>query len=206
MPSWPTRFHFGSSVPNNVEPPTLFSNQERPIRRRGPYSDVLREAGAPHNTSALGSSNLPTTSRPTSAFQHGRSVSQPLLHGIISSDIKDRRMRPNIRDDSEHRDDHSNIAPAISTTNFMDSTYNGSLHDGEIDFVNGKCATCDSSVRWPRQSDVFRCTICLMVNDLKPPFTGHQKDRNSSTSPSIHAEALSDQRKPKTGGLLFNIA
>ena len=32
----------------------------------------------------------------------------------------------------------------------------------------GKCATCDSSVRWPQHLEVYRCTVCLMINDLKP--------------------------------------
>lgn len=38
----------------------------------------------------------------------------------------------------------------------------------EGDFVTGSCATCDSTVRWPRHLDVYRCTVCQMVNDLKP--------------------------------------
>ena len=38
----------------------------------------------------------------------------------------------------------------------------------EKEFVTGKCVTCDSLVRWPRHLDVFRCTVCLMVNDFKP--------------------------------------
>ena len=43
-----------------------------------------------------------------------------------------------------------------------------SAQNEEKEFVTGKCATCDSLVRWPRHLDVFRCTMCLMVNDLKP--------------------------------------
>jgi E3 ubiquitin-protein ligase HECTD2 len=38
--------------------------------------------------------------------------------------------------------------------------------DGEL--VSGKCMTCDSMVRWPRELMVFRCTVCLTINDLKP--------------------------------------
>ncbi|KAL9605867.1 MAG: hypothetical protein Q9179_000931 [Wetmoreana sp. 5 TL-2023] len=36
------------------------------------------------------------------------------------------------------------------------------------DMEIGKCATCDSMVKWPKHLCVFRCTICLMVNDLRP--------------------------------------
>jgi E3 ubiquitin-protein ligase HECTD2 len=34
--------------------------------------------------------------------------------------------------------------------------------------TTGKCMTCDSMVRWPKALKVFRCTVCLMINDLKP--------------------------------------
>lgn len=36
------------------------------------------------------------------------------------------------------------------------------------DLMTGKCMTCDSTVRWPKELKVFRCTVCLTINDLKP--------------------------------------
>ncbi|KAG0153278.1 hypothetical protein PDIDSM_5128 [Penicillium digitatum] len=36
------------------------------------------------------------------------------------------------------------------------------------DIAEGKCQTCDATVRWPRHLTVFRCTDCLMVTDLGP--------------------------------------
>ncbi|KAK8024746.1 ubiquitin protein ligase [Apiospora arundinis] len=39
---------------------------------------------------------------------------------------------------------------------------------GPIDFRTGNCMTCGGLVRWPKELDVFRCTICLTINDLKP--------------------------------------
>ena len=36
------------------------------------------------------------------------------------------------------------------------------------DLITGKCMTCDCMVRWPKELLVFRCTICLTINDLKP--------------------------------------
>lgn len=38
----------------------------------------------------------------------------------------------------------------------------------EKDLTTGKCMTCDSMVRWPKNLSVFRCTVCLTINDLKP--------------------------------------
>lgn len=36
------------------------------------------------------------------------------------------------------------------------------------DLAEGKCQTCDATVRWPRHLKVFRCTDCLMITDLEP--------------------------------------
>lgn len=36
------------------------------------------------------------------------------------------------------------------------------------DMRNGKCMTCDSKVRWPKDLKVFRCTVCFTINDLHP--------------------------------------
>ena len=37
-----------------------------------------------------------------------------------------------------------------------------------VDFASGRCMTCDSDVKWPKEIDVFRCTVCHTINDLKP--------------------------------------
>lgn len=41
----------------------------------------------------------------------------------------------------------------------------------DTDLTTGHCMTCDSMVRWPKDLKAFRCTICLMINDLKPVVT-----------------------------------
>ena len=66
------------------------------------------------------------------------------------------------------------------------------------DLVTGKCMTCDSMVRWPRELLVFRCTVCLTINDLRPvalevrrgdgtrvvtPGKGEGKAAKTSTAP-----------------------
>lgn len=48
------------------------------------------------------------------------------------------------------------------------------------DLTTGRCMTCDSMVRWPKELKVFRCTVCLTINDLRPialearPGDGHR--------------------------------
>lgn len=48
------------------------------------------------------------------------------------------------------------------------------------DTVTGKCITCNSTCRWPRNVQVFRCTICLTVNDLEPRPAANIRDRYDS--------------------------
>jgi E3 ubiquitin-protein ligase HECTD2 len=48
------------------------------------------------------------------------------------------------------------------------------------DMVTGKCITCNSTCRWPRHVQVFRCTICLTVNDLEPRPAANIRDRYDS--------------------------
>lgn len=76
------------------------------------------------------------------------------------------------------------------------------LQNAEISFVTGKCSTCDSRVRWPRHLDVFRCTVCLMVNDLKPSvglLTGGREAESlvAATPPSC-------PNSPRTGTRTMN--
>ena len=49
------------------------------------------------------------------------------------------------------------------------------------DLMTGKCMTCDSTVRWPKELKVFRCTVCLTINDLIPLSTSRRaKDQPGS--------------------------
>ncbi|KAK0634682.1 hypothetical protein B0T17DRAFT_485498 [Bombardia bombarda] len=45
---------------------------------------------------------------------------------------------------------------------------NGSSAAGSRDYTTGQCMTCGSLVRWPRGLHVFKCTICVTINDLQP--------------------------------------
>ncbi|KAI9834357.1 MAG: putative E3 ubiquitin-protein ligase [Thelocarpon superellum] len=38
----------------------------------------------------------------------------------------------------------------------------------EADLTPGRCMTCDTLVRWPKDLKIFRCTVCSTINDLKP--------------------------------------
>ncbi|KAK4228449.1 putative E3 ubiquitin-protein ligase [Podospora fimiseda] len=49
---------------------------------------------------------------------------------------------------------------------------------GSRDYVAGNCMTCASLVRWPRELHVFKCTICLTINDLQPIGRDRDRDRD----------------------------
>ncbi len=101
---------------------------------------------------------------------HSRSHSHPivsLFNGLINSHRVD---------EAEGEGDILNgpfpanplSAGKLLNASMASSAPNGSAQIGEKDLITGRCATCDSLVRWPKYLDVFRCTVCLMVNELKP--------------------------------------
>ncbi|KAJ5363921.1 uncharacterized protein N7496_009634 [Penicillium cataractarum] len=50
------------------------------------------------------------------------------------------------------------------------------------DLAETKCQTCNSTVRWPRDLKMFRCSACLMVTDLDPePLTESKTSVNPDT-------------------------
>lgn len=70
------------------------------------------------------------------------------------------------------------------------------------DLATGKCMTCDSMVRWPKDLAVFRCTVCLTINDLAPVGsngTDHRKPgHGSADSPYFHNTPSSRGNKKLT--------
>jgi E3 ubiquitin-protein ligase HECTD2 len=64
----------------------------------------------------------------------------------------------------------------------------GGNPEGDEDLIVGNCATCDSTLRWPRHLDVYRCTVCLMINDLKP---------TANEDHSIHQNGSPQEPRPQ---------
>jgi E3 ubiquitin-protein ligase HECTD2 len=100
------------------------------------------------------------SSRPARTPNHGRSKSHP-FPSLFSS--KKKRQGEGAGMDST--DDDSGSSPVLPPKQ------NASAKQGKIpekDLTTGRCMTCDSMVRWPKDLKVFRCTVCLTINDLKP--------------------------------------
>lgn len=56
----------------------------------------------------------------------------------------------------------------------------GHCRDFSRDFASGNCMTCGSHMRWPRELNTFRCTLCLTINDLVPRSVGDRRENSPS--------------------------
>lgn len=164
MPTWPARLHLGSSTPNN---PPLGSKSAAPKSQR--YQE--QPLGNTHQTSSLHGLPIPSTasldtSRSSEKPRHERSHSHP-FPSIFSGGRKAEKAVEADRDALEILDGSPMLSPGHASKDYMTPANVNTSQNGEQDFKTGKCITCDSLVRWPKHLDVFRCTVCLMVNDLK---------------------------------------
>ena len=189
MPSWPSRTLPETSSRVSTERSMLSASQrqasgidrsaelrESPMLRPAPSTDC-----APYNT-------LRTPSR------HGRSVSHPFPSLLASPKRSERQRKGNMgitprtmREVDEQGDTSSGESPQLKT----------SVHDDDIGLRTGNCSTCNSTVRWPKHLDVYRCTACLMINDVKPIVSGEPSSSRQFTGSrgSLFANHVSRKRR-----------
>ena len=78
----------------------------------------------------------------------------------------------------ESTDDEAIISPSLAHHTAHNPTAKHAKAP-ESDLTTGPCMTCDSTVRWPKDLNVFRCTVCLTINDLKPLLSNSRsRDRH----------------------------
>ncbi|KAG7109092.1 hypothetical protein HYQ44_011967 [Verticillium longisporum] len=107
-------------------------------------------------------------SRPRRRPAHSRSMSVP-FPSLFSSKKK---QRPGPVHDDDSDDSHND--PPVTRSAAKTHT-RGNMSQGNRDFATGNCMTCNSLVRWPRDLKVFKCTVCVTVNDLSPEeHAGHR--------------------------------
>jgi E3 ubiquitin-protein ligase HECTD2 len=118
---------------------------------------------------------------------HSRSISNPFA-GLGRKRDKTVPKYETWDSDDDNDDDLSFPQEPQSTSPRKGGNRGGSAND----LVEGKCQTCDATVRWPRHLKVFRCTDCLMVTDLEPETHessdlgghGREKPHGSQGEPS----------------------
>lgn len=164
MPPWSSRLLSGSSR-NEQGPNAVNGSTNSPARARSRLTetDILENAYGipslpPPPHASFGASS---SSRPARTPSHGRSMSHPFPS--LFSGKKKRHGESAAAPGFESTDDDT-IPPSAARDNMRAPKQKVS----EKDLMTGKCMTCDSMVRWPKDLKVFRCTVCLTINDLVP--------------------------------------
>ncbi|KAL3417785.1 HECT-domain-containing protein [Phlyctema vagabunda] len=161
MPQWSSRLLSANSRSELGAAPD--AQPVSPSRARGPSmiteSDIIESA---YGIPTLHTQNSRRT-QPDSS--HGRSMSHPfpsLFPGKKKHSGDSPTRAPtgfeSTDDDSTYA---SNSVPKSSSNNHKHTKVS------DKDLKTGKCMTCDSTVRWPKELKLFRCTICLTVNDIQ---------------------------------------
>ncbi len=160
-------------------------NAVSPARTRGhsriTEADLLELAyGIPslHASPDIPPSSSNSTSlhiRPTS--KHGRSMSHP-FPALFQSKQKRQGIDALSTSDLFDGDNHTQTPRNSSRIGISKAA-----RSSENVLVTGKCMTCDTTVRWPKGLFVFRCTVCLTINDLKPVSTTAPGRDSQGTNP-----------------------
>jgi len=184
MAPWPDRVDSYHAHPTPIQQrpsqsQKIQNNQHRVPRRphAGSTSSSSQFAGAirmneppvldNYQTQAESSSSDEDLLHPRSQPQrprHSRSMSHP-FPSLFSS--KKKKSGPMAGDVSEEEGDDARRAGSKYQRPATRGHKNGNS-TGTRDYATGNCMTCGSLVRWPRDLSVFKCTICLTVNDLQP--------------------------------------
>ncbi|KAH7356860.1 ubiquitin-protein ligase-like protein E3 [Rhexocercosporidium sp. MPI-PUGE-AT-0058] len=166
MPPWTSRL-LSPSTRNETGPNPVNGPAASPARPRPRISeaDILNNAYGipslpPPSHSNHGASN---TSKPTRTPSHGRSMSHP-FPSLFST--KKKRHEESAQAAGFDSTDEDSVSPNAARNIIQNPTPKQKVPDKDL--MTGKCMTCDSMVRWPKELKVFRCTVCLTINDLKP--------------------------------------
>ncbi|CAI7621819.1 unnamed protein product [Penicillium glandicola] len=132
----------------------------------------------------------PNGSMPKSSYHrgHSRSISNPFAGFGRKRDKTVVKYATWDSDDDDEDEVTYPLGPESS------SPWKGAAPGNDI--VEGKCQTCDATVRWPRHLKVFRCTDCLMVTDLEP--IAHESKDNPKQGSQGGASKLASKVLPLT--------
>ncbi|KAL2021172.1 hypothetical protein VTK56DRAFT_7478 [Thermocarpiscus australiensis] len=193
MAPWPDRA--GSRRPTDSDPVRSQQLSARPPHA-GSTSGRLRSASLVTEFDALdtmhqsqgGSSSSDDDLHPPSRPQrprHARSMSHPFPSLFSGWKKKSGTMAGS---DISGADSDGEAGPSHSARGKPPPTrgHRAGSSVGSRDFTTGHCMTCGSLLRWPRELHVFKCTICLTINDLQP--VGRDPRRDDAQEPVVASE------------------
>lgn len=204
MPQWTPRL-LSSQRTTETHPnmdPSLSSFLPNPHRRAPSQlseADVLESASniPVLLTRDLAASYVQDRDGQQRPSRHGRSMSHPFPSIFHSRKKRDGSTTVMAFDTS--RSEGPSCAASQSPAKVVPSK---SSKAADRDLRTGKCMTCDSTVRWPKELKVFRCTVCLTINDLMPLSTSSShraKDRGDSSDAAPTLKGLFGQYPPAKG-------
>ncbi|MCJ1274765.1 putative E3 ubiquitin-protein ligase [Puttea exsequens] len=191
MPSWPARLHLAS--PTSSSPaPRLKSNGPRSPPIQNQHFDSSNQDPLLHGVPVLVPQERIAPSLLTLRPRHERAYSHPFPSMFSSGRRGTRHVKADAHDDTSDYFDGvlvDSTPPALKDV--MIATNGTTPQDAEKDLRKGRCKTCDSLVRWPAHLNVFRCTMCQMINDLEssggPVLARPDDAMNGTTLPSKSA-------------------
>jgi len=128
--------------------------------------------------------------------QHSRSLSHPFPS--LFAGKKKRQQESSDQDSSESERDADAKPMAKARENTIGRSQRGGHgRQGSHDFVNGNCMGCGSLLRWPGDLHVFRCTVCLTINDVGPRLGGVE-ERDLPLARGGGHEAVASFQSPPT--------
>lgn len=199
MPSWSGR---NPPIPLVVSPGAAHPSNPHPVpasdhSRRRPLHTHDAQNMAPLNT------GLPTDSH---SRGHHRSISHPFTSPFTGMGKKRDKAGPKYTTWDSDSDSDVTVPTQPTSASPRKETKGGQGNE----MTEGKCQTCNSTVRWPRNSQVFRCTSCLMITDLeaespkdvKSPSSlehGDQARGARIRDPAGQASSVLSPHEPKPG-------
>jgi E3 ubiquitin-protein ligase HECTD2 len=77
-------------------------------------------------------------------------------------------------------------------------------NSGSQDLAVGRCMTCSSLVRWPKDLPAFRCSICLTINDLPRQTVGggHRRTGSGVVVPEVAVTGDDQSQQSELRGML----
>ncbi|KAH0565910.1 hypothetical protein GP486_000690 [Trichoglossum hirsutum] len=163
MASWPARFISNSLGSNSSLPAQAPTTPTPSVRRQANSGQESSTVQPLHDVPILQPS-------PRKGTKHGRSVSHPFPSFFNPGKKIGSRGHAHDAFGPDSTDDESIVTSSGALSSASTKFGQGNARQGgsDKDLIAGKCMTCDSLVRWPKELNVFRCTICLTINDLKP--------------------------------------
>lgn len=131
--------------------------------------------------------------------KHSRSMSNPFPSLFSSRKRQGSASKPSIDVD------RANNGPTAN--NRQVNAHRRGSPSRSKDFATGNCMTCASLVKWPKELKVFKCTICMTINDLVPTTVdsqGSKQRHDTSPGPSASRQpplspGIAPGQGPRTG-------